>query len=127
MRTRQKRPKTAVDQCFSILLCNTRDLERQLFELNKLRYQVWQAELSARNRARSHFQNPPAKPPPAACRAGGYPLISTRSHPTIGIAMMTAVEAGLISVLGDGRTAGLARALVPIGASVRDNEEQRTK
>ena len=41
--------------------------------------------------------------------------------------MMTAIEAGLISVLGDGRTAGLARALAPIGASVRDNEEQRTK
>jgi hypothetical protein len=57
----------------------------------------------------------------------GYPLISTRSHPTTGIAMMTAVEAGPISVLGDGRTAGLARALAPIGASVRHNEEQRTK
>ena len=28
--------------------------------------------------------------------------------------MMTAIEAGLISVLGDGRGAGLARALAPI-------------
>jgi hypothetical protein len=52
MRTRQKRPKTAVDQCFSILLRNTRDFELQLFELNKLRYQVWQAELSARPKPR---------------------------------------------------------------------------
>ena len=80
MRARQKRPKTAVDQCLSILFRNTRDLELQLFELNKLRYQVWQAELSARNRARSHFQNPPAKPPPAAflesCRR-----LSADQHP----------------------------------------------
>jgi hypothetical protein len=80
MRARQKRPKTAVDQCLSILFRNTRDLERQLFELNKLRYQVWQAELSARNRARSHFRSPPAKPPPAAflesCRG-----LSADQHP----------------------------------------------
>ena len=54
MSARQKRPKTAVDQCLSILFRNTRDLELQLFELNKLRYQVRQAELLARNRARSH-------------------------------------------------------------------------
>jgi hypothetical protein len=50
MSARQKRPKIAVDQCLSILFRNTRDLELQLFELNKLRYQVGQAELSARNR-----------------------------------------------------------------------------
>jgi hypothetical protein len=62
MRARQKRPKTAVEQCLSILFRNTRDLELQLYELNKLRYRVWQAELSARNRARSR---PPAKPAPA--------------------------------------------------------------
>jgi hypothetical protein len=37
MRTRQRRPKTAVDQCLSILLRNTRDFELQLFELNTLR------------------------------------------------------------------------------------------
>jgi hypothetical protein len=54
MSARQKRPKTAVDQRLSILFRNTRDLELQLFELNKLRYQVRQAELLARNRARSH-------------------------------------------------------------------------
>jgi len=66
MRTRQKRPKTAVDQCLSILLRNTRDFELQLFELNKLRYQVWQAELSARNRARSALRSLSAKPAPAA-------------------------------------------------------------
>ena len=54
MRARQKRPKTAVDQCLSIFFRNTRDLELQLFELNKLRYRVRQAELSARNRAQAH-------------------------------------------------------------------------
>jgi len=47
--------KTAVDQCLSIPFRNTRDLELQLFELaNCDIYQVGQAELSARNRARSH-------------------------------------------------------------------------
>ena len=129
MRTRQKRPKTAVDQCLSILLRNTRDFELQLFELNKLRYQVWQAELSARNRARSALRSPSAKPTPAAflesCR--GLSADQRRSHPTIRIEvpehrggyMMTAIEAGLISVPSDGRGAGLARAPAPIGRHSR--------
>src|SRR6266478_3812483 len=51
MSARQKRPKTAVDQCLSILFLETANLRRQLYELNKLRYRVRQAELSARNRA----------------------------------------------------------------------------
>jgi hypothetical protein len=66
MRARQKRPKTAVDQCLSIFSRNTRDLELRLFELNKLRYRVWQAELSARNRAQAHSgargRNPHQRP-----------------------------------------------------------------
>jgi hypothetical protein len=33
--------------------------------------------------------------------------------------MMTAIEAGHISVLGDGRGAGLTRALAPIGRTLR--------
>ena len=74
MSARQKRPKTAVDQRLSILFRNTRDLELQLFELNKLRYQVRQAELLARNRARSHSgarrPNPDQRPFLYSCR--GY-------------------------------------------------------
>jgi hypothetical protein len=54
MRARQKRPKTAVEKCLSIFSRNTRDLELRLFELNKLRYRVRQAELSVRNRAQAH-------------------------------------------------------------------------
>ena len=48
MSARQKRPKTAVDQYLSILFLETANFRRQLYELNKLRYRVRQAELSAR-------------------------------------------------------------------------------
>jgi hypothetical protein len=75
MNARQKRPKTAVDQCLSILFRNTRDLELQLFELNKLRYQVRQAELSAWNRTRVALRRPPAKPAPAAFLTSGLPRV----------------------------------------------------
>jgi hypothetical protein len=54
MSARQKRPKTAVDQYLSILFLETANFRRQLYELNKLRYRVRQAELSARNRAQAH-------------------------------------------------------------------------
>jgi hypothetical protein len=36
-----------------ILVRNARDLELQLYELKKLRYQVWEAELSARKSRRT--------------------------------------------------------------------------
>jgi hypothetical protein len=126
MRARQKRPKTAVDQCLSILFRNTRDLELQLFELNKLRYQVWHRPGIEPGRT----PEPAGQTPHQRESCRGYPLISARSHPTIGIElpisalgliehrggrMMTAIEAGLISVLGDNRAAGLAQALAPIG------------
>ena len=54
MSARQKRPKTAVDQCLSILFLETANFRIQLYELNKLRYRVRQAELSARNRAQAY-------------------------------------------------------------------------
>src|SRR5712672_1429818 len=54
MNARQKRPKTAFDQYLSILFLETANFRRQLYELNKLRYQVRQAELAARNRAQAH-------------------------------------------------------------------------
>src|SRR5712671_1897017 len=67
MSARQKRPKTAVDQYLSILFLETANLRRQLYELNKLRYRVRQAELSARNRAQAHARargrNPHQRPP----------------------------------------------------------------
>src|SRR6266481_1425894 len=67
MSARQKRPKTAVDQYLSILFLETANLRRQLYELNKLRYRVRQAELSARNRAQAHSRargrNPHPRPP----------------------------------------------------------------
>jgi hypothetical protein len=67
MSARQKRPKTAVDQCLSILFLATANIRRQLYELNKLRYRVRQAELSARNRAQAHSgargRNPHQRPP----------------------------------------------------------------
>ena len=50
----QSGSKTAVDQYLSILFLETANLRRQLYELNKLRYRVMQAELSARNRAQAH-------------------------------------------------------------------------
>jgi ethanolamine utilization cobalamin adenosyltransferase len=66
MRARQKRPKTAVDQYLSILILETANFRRQLYELNKLRYRVRQAELSARNRAQAHSgargRNPHRRP-----------------------------------------------------------------
>jgi len=43
---------TALQMRLSILFRNTHDLELQLFELNELRYQVSQAELSARKSRR---------------------------------------------------------------------------
>jgi hypothetical protein len=81
MRARQKRPKTAVDQCLSILFRNTRDLELQLFELNKLRYQVWHRPGIEPGRT----PEPAGQTPHQRESCRGYPLISARSHPTIGI------------------------------------------
>ena len=67
MSARQKRPKTAVDQYLSILFLETANFRRQLYELNKLRYRVRQAELSARNRAQAHSgargRSPHQRPP----------------------------------------------------------------
>jgi len=63
MSARQKRPKTAVDQYLSILFLETANLRRQLFELNKLRYRVRRAELSARNRAQAPLPSPRGRNP----------------------------------------------------------------
>jgi hypothetical protein len=52
MSTRQKRSNAALETCLLILFRNARDLELQLHELKKLRYQVWEAELSARKSRR---------------------------------------------------------------------------
>jgi hypothetical protein len=54
MSTRQKRSNAALETCLLILFRNARDLELQLYELNKLRYQVRQAELSVRKSRRTH-------------------------------------------------------------------------
>jgi hypothetical protein len=53
MSTRQKRSNAALETCLLILFRNARDLELQLYELNKLRYQVRQAELSVRKSRRT--------------------------------------------------------------------------
>jgi hypothetical protein len=50
MSTIQKRSTIALETRLSILFRDAGDLERQLYELNKLRWQVRQAELSAGNR-----------------------------------------------------------------------------
>jgi hypothetical protein len=50
MSTIQKRSTIAFETRLSILFRDAGDLERQLYELNKLRWQVRQAELSAGNR-----------------------------------------------------------------------------
>jgi hypothetical protein len=52
MNTLQKRSTTALEARLSILFRNHGDLERQFCELNKLRYQVRQAELSAPSASR---------------------------------------------------------------------------
>jgi hypothetical protein len=52
MNTLQKRSTIALETCLSIIFRNDGDLERQLCELNKLRYQVRQVELSARSASR---------------------------------------------------------------------------
>jgi hypothetical protein len=49
MHTLPKRSNAALETCLLILLRNARDLELQLHQLNKLRDQVRQAELSARS------------------------------------------------------------------------------
>src|SRR5712664_2509389 len=54
MITVQKRCTTVVDPRLSVLFHETANFRLQLYELSKLRYRVRQAELSARNRARSH-------------------------------------------------------------------------
>src|SRR5258707_14276237 len=73
MSARQKRPKTAVDQCLSILFLETANFRLQLYELNKLRYRVRQAELSARDRAQAHSgargRNPHQRPSQTRHRA----------------------------------------------------------
>jgi hypothetical protein len=53
MSTSQKRSTTALETRLLILLRNARDLKLQLYELNKLRYQVRQAELSVRKSRRT--------------------------------------------------------------------------
>jgi hypothetical protein len=53
MSTLQKRSSAALETCLLILLRNARDLELQLHELKKLRYQVWEAELSAQKSRRT--------------------------------------------------------------------------
>ena len=53
MSTCQKRSNAALETCLLILFRNARDLELQLYELNKLRYRVRQAELSARKSRRT--------------------------------------------------------------------------
>jgi hypothetical protein len=53
MSTRQKRSNAALETCLLILFRNARDLELQLYELKKLRYQVKQAELSVRKSRRT--------------------------------------------------------------------------
>ena len=53
MSTRQKRSNAALETCLLILSRNARDLELQLYELKKLRYQVKQAELSVRKSRRT--------------------------------------------------------------------------
>jgi hypothetical protein len=62
MSIHQKRSNAVLETCLSILFRNHGDLERQLYELNKLRYQVRQAELSARSASRQSgadsFENP---------------------------------------------------------------------
>jgi hypothetical protein len=52
MNTLQKRSTTALETRLSILFRNHGDLERRYCELNKLRYQVKQAELSVRSASR---------------------------------------------------------------------------
>jgi hypothetical protein len=52
MNTLQKHSTIALEARLSILFRNDGDLERQLCELNKLPYQVRQAELSARSASR---------------------------------------------------------------------------
>ena len=52
MNTLQKHSTIALEARLSILFRNHGDLKCQLFELNKLRYQVTQAELSARSASR---------------------------------------------------------------------------
>jgi hypothetical protein len=54
MSARQKRSKAALETCLLILFRNARDLELQLYELDKLRYQVKQAELSVGQSRRTH-------------------------------------------------------------------------
>jgi len=75
MSARQKRPKTAVDQYLSILFLETANLRRQLYELNKLRYRVRQAELSARTRAQAH-----SRARAAGTRTSDRPRLAQR-HP----------------------------------------------
>jgi hypothetical protein len=53
MSTPQKRSSAALEMCLLILFGNARDLELQLHQLKKLRYQVWEAELSARKSRRT--------------------------------------------------------------------------
>jgi hypothetical protein len=53
MSTVQKRSNAALETCLLILFRNARDIELQLHELKKLRYQVWEAELSARKSRRT--------------------------------------------------------------------------
>ena len=53
MSTLPKRSNAALETCLLILRRTASDLELQLSELNKLRYQVRQAELSARKSRRT--------------------------------------------------------------------------
>jgi hypothetical protein len=53
MSTPQKRSSAALETCLLILFRNARDLELQLHELKKLRYQVCEVELSARKSRRT--------------------------------------------------------------------------
>jgi hypothetical protein len=53
MSTLRKRSTTSLEALLSILVRTAGDLERQLSELNKLRHEVRQAELSARKSRRT--------------------------------------------------------------------------
>ncbi len=53
MSTLQKRSNAALETYLLILFRKARGLELQLHELKKLRYQVWEAELSARKSRRT--------------------------------------------------------------------------
>jgi hypothetical protein len=53
MSTLQKRSNAVLETYLLILFRNARGLEHQLYELKKLRYQVWEAELSARKSRRT--------------------------------------------------------------------------